>query len=149
PRAPAMQLGAQRLDLGLAARDLVGERLAPRLEALVLGAEIEPGLAQLGERVIDLAALALELLDALDVLLGLDHDAVVAPTGLLAATPERLELRVGGGDVGAARGELRPRFVELTLRVRDLLAGLAGRRFARRDLAGLTLDVGDQRFELG
>ena len=41
-----MQLGAQGLDLGLAAIDLLDQRLAPRREVFALVAEIEPGLPQ-------------------------------------------------------------------------------------------------------
>src|SRR5262249_28471875 len=71
PRVPAMKLGAQRLDLGLAAMDLVGQELLARGKPVGLAAEIEPGLAQLLERAVDPTTFALELLGALALLLGL------------------------------------------------------------------------------
>src|SRR5262249_57098197 len=100
-------------------------------------AEIEPGLAQLGERAVDPASLALELADALGVLHGLGQHAV-EPAGRLVAPPrQRLELGIGGRDLGAPRGELTARLVELAPRVRQHLPRLAPGGPPRPDLPRL------------
>ena len=148
PRRPAVHLGAQRLDLGLAARDLVCEQIAPGLEVLVLAAEVELGLAERRELAGHALGLAIEVALALAVHLGLGRDALEAALRLVAAADQRLELRIRGRDLGPPRAELAARAVEPALRARVHLPRLARRGLARHDLGGLALDIGRELREL-
>src|SRR5690606_29458115 len=115
PRLPTVELGAQRLDLGLGGLEVVAQDSLARLELFGLVAEIELGLLEAGQAVDQLVDLAIELVGPAVARLRLIEDDLEAPAAVVAPAAQGLALAGRPLLIGPGLGDVPAGLVELGL----------------------------------